>query len=660
MNGDQIHRTSKSPGHASGCKPPHPLFQRKTELVWEGKYDPAGNRNRTKADEVAVAVTEFERIDRPRRAVSKDRRNSLPATDRSPMGDFHNRLIWGDNLRALAQLSTEFGGKVDLIYIDPPFNVRADFLMDVPTGSAADDPAASRGRFAYRDSWGRGEGAYLQMIYERIVLLKELLSNRGTLYVHCDYRVSHYVRAILDEIFGPRNYRNELIWCYRGGGVPRNDFAAKHDTIFRYSKSDEYIFNADEVRIPYAPDVQASLPSRYDKSYRANKVYEGYRPNVLGKHPEDWWLIQPIMPSDRTERLDYPTQKPVELIQRIVDASSLPDSLILDAFCGSGTTLAVADGLRVKREVAGDKARLRYYYVEPRRWIGIDIGRFAIHTSRKRLIELQRARQADGAAYRSFGVYELAIDERRRWHGTFPDGNGQSYRRAILDSFGAQPIGDQGCNQLGIDGTKEGIPCRVLDVDSTFTRVMADELLRTLAAEKIDRCYCLAWAFAINLPAEMEKLEQAHGVRLRLVQIPREIIDAPGRKLPWYQAAILKVQPILSIAPLGTKLDVRLESYMREIADMAPEDFASRRPQEPDRGIELLDFWAVDFAWREDEPFTQHWQDYRTRKKPRVESVSNADFVLDATGEQVVAVKVVDTFGFETVVTLGARSQELR
>ena len=190
--------------------------------------------------------------------------------------------------------------------------------------AAADDPAAGRGMFAYRDSWGQGGGAYLQMIHERLVLLRELLSDQGTIYVHCDYRVSHYLRAILDETFGPQNYRNELIWCYRGGGVPRNDFAAKHDTIFRYSKSDKYIFNADEVRIPYSPDVQASLASRYDKSYRANKVYEGYRPNVLGKHPEDWWLIQPIMPSDRTERLDYPTQKPIELIQRIVDASSMP------------------------------------------------------------------------------------------------------------------------------------------------------------------------------------------------------------------------------------------------------------------------------------------------------------------------------------------------
>ena len=486
-----------------------------------------------------------------------------------------------------------------------------------------------------------------------LVLLRELLSDQGTIYVHCDYRVSHYVRIILDEVFGTQNYRNELIWCYRGGGVPRNDFAAKHDTIFRYTKSNEYIFNTDEVRIPYSPDVQASLASRYDKSYRSNKVYEGYRPNVLGKHPEDWWPIQPIMPSDRTERMDYPTQKPVELIQRIVDASSRPDSLILDAFCGSGTTLAVAEGLRVKREMVGGKERLRYYYVEPRRWIGVDIGRFAIHTSRKRLIELQRTRQEHGAAYRSFGVYGLGAAERRRWHRKLAGDARQSYCRTVLESFGAEPRGNQGHGGRAIDGRKAGIPCHVLGIDSTLTRAVAEDLLRTLAAGNIEQCYCLAWAFANNLPLEIEQLEQAHGVRLRLVQIPPEIIDAPGKEVPWFQAAKLKVQPVISIAPSGEKLiDVRLVTYMRELAETVSEESGMHRSQEPGTGIELLDFWAVDFDWREDRPFTQHWQDYRTRKKSCVETVSNAGFSHRATGEHVVAVKVIDTFGYETVVTI--------
>ena len=518
-----------------------------------------------KVEDSEGTPAELERVDRPRQALAADHQRSLLADDHGPLGDFDNRLVWGDNRLALSHLSKDFSGKVDLIYIDPPFNVGADFLMDAQPGTVADDPTAGRGMFAYRDSWGHGGGAYLQMIHERLVLLRELLSDQGTIYVHCDYRVSHYVRAILDETFGPQNYRNELIWCYRGGGVPKNDFAAKHDTIFRYSKSDQYIFNADEVRIPYSADVQASLASRYDKSYRSNKVYEGYRPNVLGKHPEDWWLIQPIMPSDRTERLDYPTQKPVELIQRIVDASSMPDSLVLDAFCGSGTTLAVAEGLRVKREIIGGKERLRYYYVEPRRWIGVDIGRFAIHTSRKRLVELQRRRQEHGAKYRSFGIYGLGVGERRHWYRKFSGDDSRSYCNRVLESFGAEPSGGQGSEQLAIDGRKEGIPCRVLDVDAVLTKVMAEDLVRALAAGQIDRCYCLAWEFAMNLPLEVEELGQAHGVDLRLVQIPREIMDAPGRKVPWFQAARLKVRPMLSITASGKKVDIQLESYRREL-----------------------------------------------------------------------------------------------
>jgi hypothetical protein len=377
---------------------------------------------------------------------------------------------------------------------------------------------------------------------------------------------------------------------------------------------------------------------------------------VLGKHPEDWWLIQPIMPSDRTERLDYPTQKPIELIQRIVDSSSLPDSLVLDAFCGSGTTLAVAEGLRVKREIVGGKARLRYYHVEPRRWIGVDIGRFAIHTSRKRLIELQRARHQQGAAYRSFVVHEFAAGERRQWHRKFAGADGKGYRRAILAAFGAEPNGDPHCDRLAFGGKKEGIPCHVCDMNSVFTRVMAEDVLRLLAAERVDRCYCLAWEFAINLPANIEDLERKHGARLRLVQIPREIMDVPARRAPWFQAGVLKVEPVLFAAPQGKAVDIRVNGFLREAANAAFDAADAQESSAADNGMNLIDFWAVDFDWRADKPFNQHWQSYRSRKKPDVEMVSNARFLYEGPGNHTIAVKVIDTFGFETVATLNVVS----
>ncbi|MCY4190945.1 MAG: DNA methyltransferase, partial [Rhodospirillaceae bacterium] len=158
---------------------------------------------------------------------------------------------------------------------------------------------------------------------------------------------------------------NEVVWCYRGGGVPRKDFARKHDVILRYAKGDVITFNVDDVRIPYSDSVLESGTSRYDKSYRANKVYEGYQINEKGKHPEDWWPIQPIMPSDKKERLGYPTQKPVALLKRILKASSNPGDIVLDPFCGCGTTIAAAEILK-------------------RQWIGIDITYSAVAAIKER------------------------------------------------------------------------------------------------------------------------------------------------------------------------------------------------------------------------------------------------------------------------------------
>lgn len=372
---------------------PHPLSTLKTELVWEGKYDAHGRRREVDPCALALPLQCIEAID--------------PAT---PLDDFRNMLIWGDNKAALASLIDRFRDQVDLIYIDPPFSVGTDFTVDIPVGIDPDSAVLHQHAtelVAYRDTWGRDGSAYLAMMHDRLVLLRHLLSDRGTIYVHCDSRVNYLLRAMMDEIYGAEHFRNEIIWCYRGGGVPKCDFAPKHDTVLRYTKTSNYLFCVDRVRVPYSDDVRASGASRYDKSYRDNKVYEGYRPNESGKHPDDWWPIQPLMPSDKTERLDYPTQKPIELLQRIVEASSEPESIVLDAFAGSGTTLAAAAGCRVRRQ-PGAKGKLEYYFVAPRRWIGIDEGHLAVHTIRKRMIELERARRDAGLPGRGFDVFTLS------------------------------------------------------------------------------------------------------------------------------------------------------------------------------------------------------------------------------------------------------------
>ena len=265
-----------------------------------------------------------------------------------------NVIYCGDNLEVLAKYVPD--ESVDLIYIDPPFNSSRNY--EVFWGEAQE-------RRAFNDRFGDAQH-YLEWMRPRIRELYRVLKPTGSFYYHCDWHASHYVKVELDRIFGFDNYRNEIIWAYRGGGVPRKDFARKHDTIHRYSKTDSWTFNVDDVRTPYSEDVLSSLPSRYDKSYRSNKVYEGYRPNAKGKHPEDWWPIQPLMPSDKRERLGYPTQKPLALLERIVLASSNPGDIVLDAFCGCGTTLEAAAKFN-------------------RQWVGIDFSPTACRVIADRL-----------------------------------------------------------------------------------------------------------------------------------------------------------------------------------------------------------------------------------------------------------------------------------
>ncbi len=289
--------------------------------------------------------------------------------------NFDNRTLFhGDNLPILRGMDSE---TVDLIATDPPFNKSRDF-------HATPDSLASGAKFQDRWSWandvegdwvdqltddwpavyaviesakvssGEDMAAFLCFMAVRLLEMRRVLKPTGSLYLHCDPTASHYLKTLLDAVFGRRNFQNEIVWCYRGGGVPRTAFARKHDLILRYSRGREVTFNLDDVRIPYSESVMESSPSRYDKSYRSNKVYSGYRPNALGKHPEDWWPIQALMPSDRTERTGYPTQKPLALYERIIRASSNPGDTVLDPFAGCATTCVAAERLG-------------------RHWVGIDI-----------------------------------------------------------------------------------------------------------------------------------------------------------------------------------------------------------------------------------------------------------------------------------------------
>ena len=276
---------------------------------------------------------------------------------------------------------------VDLIYLDPPFNSNSNYAAPIGSEAAGAEfkdtwtlsdidiawldlietkhPALNR---VIQAAMNDSDKSYLIYMAIRLLELHRILKSTGTLYLHCDPTMSHYLKIILDAIFGRKKFRNEIVWCYRGGGVPKNDFARKHDIILRYSKSVSLCFNVDLIRIPYSEDSVDRL--RYTaRAFRDARVYDNYKPNPKGKHPEDWWNIQPIMPSSK-ERIGYPTQKPLKLLDRIIKASSNPNDIVFDPFCGCATTCVAAEILN-------------------RQWIGIDISPKAGELVMQRIKELQ-------------------------------------------------------------------------------------------------------------------------------------------------------------------------------------------------------------------------------------------------------------------------------
>ena len=307
------------------------------------------------------------------------------------------KLFYGDNLEILRNKFEK--ESVDLCYIDPPFNSKRNYNQ-IYNNIGTEDRAQAQ---AFVDTWtwdklaenglneilanerGRftkqtielikgllnvlGKGsllAYLIAMTLRIVEIHRVLKSTGSFYLHCDPTASHYLKLVLDGIFCNKDgeFRNEIVWCYRGAGYPKKDFGRRHDLIFRYSKTNKVVFNLDDVRVEYAKATKDRF-KHYIGNKRGGRDFGTQKLNPLGKQPDDWWEIQPIAPS-ANERLGYPTQKPEALLERIIKASSNEGDIVLDAFCGCGTTIAVAERLN-------------------RQWIGIDITYQSISLVMKRL-----------------------------------------------------------------------------------------------------------------------------------------------------------------------------------------------------------------------------------------------------------------------------------
>ncbi len=269
------------------------------------------------------------------------------------------RLIQGDNLAVMAGLRDSYAGRIDLIYVDPPFLTGKAYAARVGRGEDSRNPAAWSTIEGYDDTWQDGT-TYLNMLYPRLLMMHELLAPTGSLYLHLDWHASAYARVLLDEIFGPDRLLNEIIWVYHGPSPIRSAFNRKHDTLLVYTKSKDYTFNVDDVRVPYNETTLRTFAA-------SDKAGFGKKPDLArGKVPEDWWYF-PVVARLHSERTGYPTQKPEALLERILLASSAEGDLVADFFCGSGTTLAAASRLG-------------------RRWIGVDRSPLAIQTSYRRML----------------------------------------------------------------------------------------------------------------------------------------------------------------------------------------------------------------------------------------------------------------------------------
>ncbi|MBM4289022.1 MAG: site-specific DNA-methyltransferase [Deltaproteobacteria bacterium] len=637
---------------------PHPLSRLKTELVWEGKYDEYGNRRPIKLPASPLPLQRIETIDEPR-----DRSKAqglLWKPESAHRDDFRNLLIWGDNKLALAALLDQFRGKVDLIYIDPPFDVGADFSMQVQLGEAEEALLKEQSileAVAYRDTWGKGTDSYLHMMYERLMLMRDLLSERGSIYVHCDWRVIAYIRLLIDEVFGKYYFRNQLTWKRqppRGARAISKQFARSSDNIVFYTKSDNHVWNPQFK--PYSEDYINSKFTYTDEDGRRfrvgdigdyseksiaefrkqGKIYDypsgkiglkRYIDEQKGEAISDIWSDISEVNAMAIERVIFPTQKPESLIERIIQSSSDEGGLVADFFAGSGTTMAVAEKLG-------------------RRWIGVDLGRYAIHVSRKRLIQVQRELHSAKKPYRSFDVYNLGRYERQWWQMERLKGADGEHRRIVLQFYKAAPLENPPSALL--HGKKHGAFVHVDQIDSIFAFPELQAAAEAARAAGGRELHCLAWEFEMELASRKQAIEAETGLTIRLKYIPREIMEPNRTECQFFEAGFLEAKAVTK----GKKVDVELVRFTPALAEAPEAEMAALRERAVTSPFDFIDFWAVDFEWQDGKPFEHHWQDFRTRKDRSLKTRTDLGWEYAQKGAHRICVKVIDVFGVDTTTVI--------
>jgi adenine-specific DNA-methyltransferase len=672
-----------------------------TELIWDGKYIDGKKQSPVR---VALPFQTIETVNES--AADRMRTMEMFATGRET--EWRNRLIWGDKKYVLPSLIPEFAGKVNLVFIDPPFDTGTDFSFTAYLPDSDDafkkEPSVIEQK-AYRDTWGvspeeRQRGItsldrYLKWLSDALALIHDLLAPEGCLYLHVGPNISHYVKAVLDEIFGRDRYINEIIWkrqsAKSGAFEGIGQYGRIHETIFFYSRGEKWTWNQQFT--PYDTDYLDSFykhteagsgrrfrlsdltaagsrkgpsggglflndeevfpaPGRHwalglepgesvqeamTRLAKENRIwhepgkmpqYKRYLDEMPGVMLQDVWTdIRPLAPQG-TERLNYETQKPEALLERVIRSSSNEGDLVLDCFAGSGTTAAVAERLS-------------------RRWIACDLGRFSVHTIRKRLLAMSQVKP--------FVVQNLGKYERQQWQAAEFPSNGKdhleeqrereaAYRQFILELYHAKPIS----GQTWLHGIKSGRMVHVGAVDAPVTiadvKAISREVWKAAGASggkaAVD---VLGWEFALELNETARNVAAESRVDVAFKKIPREVLEKKAVEqgdVKFFELGALSVD----VKEKKREITLKLTDFVIPLDDV---------PEEARTAIkhwsQMVDYWAVDWDFKED-TFHNQWQSYRTRKDPKIEL--QAKYEYPEPGKYRIVVKVIDILGNDTTKTL--------
>ena len=721
------------------------LFEdkREVELVWNGKSSEVCN--------IVLPFQVIEQVDEPRAEKPEDTALQMDLFSLDERGrqlkGWTNKLIWGDNKLILSSLKNgplrdeiEKQGGLKLIYIDPPFDVGADFSMDIEIGGDTFTKKPNiLEEIAYRDTWGKGADSFIAMIYERLILMRDLLAEDGNIYVHCDWRVNSLIKLAMTEVFTGGCFVNEITWRRTRTHNDAKSWATIADTLLHFAKTPDFVWNPQ-----YIAQSEEDIETRYrftdDKGRRyrlgpidsphprpnMTYVWKGFSPPKNGWrysrekmeemdregriwYPDDKskrpctklfleeskgslvgtvWTDISALQASATQNADYPTQKPEALLERLIGASSNPGDLVADFFVGSGTTAAVAEKLG-------------------RRWIVSDLGKFGIHTTRKRMIAVQRQFKAEGKDYRAFEILNLGKYERQHYIGVNPNLREAEQQKqleqkeaAFLDLILRAYRAEKTEGFASFHGKKAGRLVSVGPVNMPVTRLFVEEIILECRKKHITKVDLLGFEFEMGLFPNVLDEARAKGIDIAPKYIPAQVFDKRAvdkNQVVFHDVAAIEVKPHVRDGKKGAPSAVAVELtdfsvfYSQDSVKQAEETLKNKgsrivvekgqivKVSKDAHGIvtrevltrewtDWIDYWAVDFnfeskreiirvkseetgeweeRWTGDYVFENEWQSFRTKKDRSLELTSV--FHDCQPGRRKIAVKVVDIFGNDTM-----------